>query len=92
MSERDPLDAVLTADHAPDDVADGKVMDAEDRLRPDFVERVLDAVDAGDAETARALVEPLHPADVADLIELARADERLRVSKEAKPGLTRSAF
>ena len=37
---------------------------------------VLDAVDAGDAETARALVEPLHPADVADLIELARADER----------------
>jgi magnesium transporter len=51
-------------------------MDAEDRLRPDFVERVLDAVDAGDAETARALVEPLHPADVADLIELARADER----------------
>ncbi|WP_406696670.1 magnesium transporter [Sphingomonas glaciei] len=76
MSERDPLDAVLTADHAPDDVADGKVMDAEDRLRPDFVERVLDAVDAGDAETARALVEPLHPADVADLIELARADER----------------
>lgn len=76
MSERDPLDAVLTADNAPDDVADGKVMDAEDRLRPDFVERVLDAVDAGDAETARALVEPLHPADVADLIELARADER----------------
>ncbi|WP_300975521.1 magnesium transporter [Sphingomonas sp. LHG3406-1] len=51
-------------------------MDAEDRLRPDFVERVLDAVDEGDAETARALVEPLHPADVADLIELARADER----------------
>ena len=51
-------------------------MDEEDRLRPDFVERVLDAVDAGDHETARKLVEPLHPADIADLIELAAADER----------------
>ncbi|NJC04968.1 magnesium transporter [Sphingomonas kaistensis] len=76
MSERDPLDAVLTADLAPDQAVDAEVLDAEDRLRPDFVERVLDAVDAGDAETARTLVEPLHPADVADLIELARADER----------------
>ncbi len=51
-------------------------IDDEDRLRPEFVERVLDAVEAGDDETARRLVEPLHPADVADLIELARADER----------------
>jgi magnesium transporter len=76
MSERDPLDALLQADLPAEDQADGKVMDAEDRLRPDFVEKVLDAVDAGDAETARALVEPLHPADVADLIELARSDER----------------
>ncbi|GAA4708750.1 magnesium transporter [Sphingomonas lutea] len=51
-------------------------MDNEDRLRPEFVARVLDAVAAGDVATARDLVEPLHPADVADLIELARADER----------------
>ena len=52
------------------------IHDQEDRLKPAFVERVLDAVEAGDDETARALVGPLHPADVADLIELARADER----------------
>jgi magnesium transporter len=51
-------------------------VDAEDRLRPEFVDRVLDAVEAGDDETARKLVEPLHPADVADLIELAARDER----------------
>ncbi|MEO5973242.1 MAG: magnesium transporter, partial [Sphingomicrobium sp.] len=51
-------------------------MDDEDRLRPEFVERVLDAVDSGDDATARALVAPLHPADVADLIELAARDER----------------
>ena len=52
------------------------VMDEDDRLRPDFVAKVLDAVEAGDNETARAMVEPLHPADVADLIELAAGDER----------------
>ncbi|MBA2771267.1 MAG: magnesium transporter [Sphingomonas sp.] len=51
-------------------------IDEEDRLRPEFVSRVLDAVEAGDDATARELVEPLHPADVADLIELAARDER----------------
>jgi magnesium transporter len=76
MSERELLDARLPAEIAVHDRDEREVMDAEDRLRPEFVERVLDAVDDGDAETARALVEPLHPADVADLIELARADER----------------
>jgi magnesium transporter len=61
---------------APPHAPDSQTMDAEDRLRPEFVDKVLDAVDAGDDETARKLVEPLHPADVADLIELARQDER----------------
>jgi magnesium transporter len=61
---------------APIDLEEEAVMDAEDRLRPEFVDRVLDAVAAGDDETARELVEPLHPADVADLIELAARDER----------------
>jgi magnesium transporter len=59
-----------------DEALDDMVTDEESRLRPEFVERVLDAVDKGDDETARALVEPLHPADVADLIELAARDER----------------
>ena len=53
-----------------------RAIDEEDRLRPEFVDRVLDAVEAGDDETARRLVQPLHPADVADLIELAARDER----------------
>jgi len=51
-------------------------IDEEDRLRPGFVSEVLDAVAAGDDETARRLVGPLHPADIADLIELAARDER----------------
>lgn len=50
--------------------------DEDDRLRPDFVRAVLDAVEAGDFEEARARVEPLHPADIADLIELTPAEDR----------------
>ena len=40
---------------------------AEGRLNRAFVEQVTEAVAAGDAEAARALVAPLHPADIADL-------------------------
>ena len=75
MSESQ-ADARPTIVPPPVDPRDSSIHDQEDRLKPAFVERVLDAVEAGDDETARALVEPLHPADVADLIELARADER----------------
>ena len=60
----------------PQDSTPNAVMDQETRLRPEFVDKVLDAVEAGDDETARQLVQPLHPADVADLIELAAHDER----------------
>ena len=50
--------------------------DEDDRLKPEFVSEVMDRVEAGDAEGARALVEPLHPADVADLFELVDHDDR----------------
>jgi magnesium transporter len=53
-----------------------RVHDKEDRLRTSFVREVLDAVADGDDEAARALVAGLHPADIADLIELAPTDER----------------
>ncbi len=51
-------------------------LDADDRLKPSFVNEVMDRVEAGDFEGARALVEPLHPADVADLFELVDHDDR----------------
>ena len=54
----------------------GDELDEDDRLKPGFVRAVLDAVEAGDAEAARALVAPLHPADIADLFELAPAEDR----------------
>ena len=73
MADNDQIPAPILAESNP---AHSSAIDEEDRLRPEFVERVLDAVDAGDDETARQLVQPLHPADVADLIELAARDER----------------
>jgi magnesium transporter len=60
-----------TAEPRPDN------LDADDRLKPGFVSAVLDAVEAGDAARARELAAPLHPADIADLIELVPADERV---------------
>src|ERR1700710_475906 len=50
--------------------------DEDDRLRPGFVREVIDKAEAGDTESVRALVEPLHPADIADLFELVDSDER----------------
>src|SRR4051794_3276858 len=73
MSESDHIAAAPLGDSVG---TSNPVMDEDTRLRPEFVDKVLDAVEAGDNETARRLVGPLHPADVADLIELAKSDER----------------
>jgi magnesium transporter len=50
--------------------------DEDDRLRPEYVEAVIARLEAGDSEQVRALVEPLHPADIADLFELVDSDHR----------------
>ena len=71
MAETDQIAPLPPQDDTPN-----SVMDEETRLRPEFVDQVLDAVDAGDDDSARRLVQPLHPADIADLIELAARDER----------------
>ncbi len=60
---------------------DSNQLDADDRLKPEFVRKVLDAVYDGVPESARALVEPLHPADIADLFELLPADARTQLAK-----------
>ncbi|MGQ0661777.1 magnesium transporter [Sphingosinicella sp.] len=70
-SELDPQAEAIVAAPAADER-----MDADDRLRPEFVRAVIERVEADDAEGARALVEPLHPADIADLLELVDSDER----------------
>src|SRR5690348_17815848 len=81
MADNDQIPPEIVAESNP---PHSSAIDEEDRLRPAFVEKVLDAVDAGDDETARQLVEPLHPADIADLIELAARDERDGLVKDRK--------
>lgn len=46
------------------------------RLRRDFVDDIIVAVDEGDAARVQELVEQLHPADLADLIEIVGAEHR----------------
>ncbi|MDP9422031.1 MAG: magnesium transporter [Pseudomonadota bacterium] len=74
MSESEDIATPL---HEPEAArAEDRIHDKEDRLRPEFVREVLDAVADGDDVAARGLVAELHPADIADLIELAPGDER----------------
>ena len=56
-------------------------LDEDDRLKPEFVSAVMERVEAGDDEGARTLVEPLHPADIADLLELVDRDDRRALAK-----------
>ncbi len=56
-------------------------LDDENTLKKDYVRRVQAALEAGEDEQVYNLVEPLHPADIADLFELIDADERLALSK-----------
>jgi magnesium transporter len=54
-------------------------LDKDDHLKREYVRDVLAAVEVGENEAARALVEPLHPADIADLIEQTSSDTRARL-------------
>jgi len=76
-------DADLETAPAPEDESEAPPEpshDEENRLTPDFVDAVIERVEAGDDEGARALVRPLHPADIADLFELAPADRRAELA------------
>ncbi|MEQ1497949.1 MAG: magnesium transporter [Novosphingobium sp.] len=56
-------------------------LDEENTLKKDYVRKVRDALEAGDNERVYELVEPLHPADVADLFELVEAEKRPALAK-----------
>lgn len=63
-----------------DDRQDDHEREEEDyRLDGEVVEAILDAVEAGDAAHLAALMEPLHPADIADLLEQIGAPERAAI-------------
>ncbi|MFM5929688.1 MAG: magnesium transporter [Novosphingobium sp.] len=72
------LDAV--ADMAAEPV-ESDSLDDENTLKPEFVRKVRDALEAGERDAVYDLVEPLHPADIADLFELVNADERPELAR-----------
>ena len=90
MSESDrPLDddgfllARESADEArPDDRIDDERMDEENTLKKEYVEAVEQALEDGDTKAVYELVEPLHPADIADLLELFEREQRYHRSSD----------
>ncbi|NVD44186.1 magnesium transporter [Qipengyuania atrilutea] len=63
-------------DARPDDRIDDERHDEENTLKAEYVNAVRSELEAGDADAVYALVEPLHPADIADLLELLDRDVR----------------
>jgi magnesium transporter len=75
--QAEPLDVTADGPPASDAARRAESLDAEENtLRPEFVRRVAEALEGGDGDAVYALVEPLHPADIADLFELLDEDER----------------
>ena len=69
MTERTDL-------RADDELQVDAPLDEDNRLTSDFVDSVAEALEAGDYNEVYALVEPLHPADIADLMELIPSADR----------------
>ncbi|WP_203309108.1 MULTISPECIES: magnesium transporter [Sphingomonas] len=67
-------------------------LDEDDRLRPEFVDAVLEAVRDHNDEEARDLVEPLHPADLADLFEIVPEDDRGPLARAVADQLNGDVF
>lgn len=59
---------------------EGEQLDEDNRLKPEFVNAVRAAIADRDEGRAYELIEPLHPADIADLLELLDASERLTLA------------
>jgi magnesium transporter len=69
----------MTSDIASPIIIDTEIvetLDEDNRLTRDYVDRVLDAVEDGNLNEVRRLVEPLHEADIADLLELTPSERR----------------
>ncbi|MFN5783461.1 MAG: magnesium transporter [Novosphingobium sp.] len=69
-------DLLESAASAVEPVVESESLDAENTLKPEFVRRVRDSLEAGENDAVYNLVEGLHPADIADLFELLTTDER----------------
>ncbi|MGD9664916.1 MAG: magnesium transporter [Novosphingobium sp.] len=76
----DGLDALQRTD-TPHGEEEREQFDDENRLKAEFVRAVAQAIENDDDTLAYDLVEPLHPADIADLFELIGRDDRAALAK-----------
>lgn len=66
--------------------------EADELLSPGFVRAVVDAIDRADRAKVRSLVLDLRPADLAELLELVRQDERHALVEMLGPDLNHEAL
>ena len=68
--------------------ADVQPVQAEDLLglNPEVIRDVIVALEADDSAAIRDIVAPLHPAEVADLIEMLRGDMRVQLVEQLRIG------
>ncbi|SLK07270.1 magnesium transporter [Novosphingobium mathurense] len=76
--------AVAAEADAESPAPESESLDEENRLKPEFVRNVMDALDEEDSDRVYELVEPLHPADIADLFELVDENERLLLARSIR--------
>ena len=62
------------------------VRNTSEGLDAELVEAALDAARAGDAARVEALLEPVHPADVADLLEQVSETDREALLRHCDTG------
>ncbi|MFC0205595.1 magnesium transporter [Novosphingobium soli] len=85
MSDADLKDDLPgEADEAARGEAESGSLDEDNRLKPEFVRNVKEALDDEDSDRVYDLVEPLHPADIADLFELVDERERLVLARSIR--------
>ena len=59
-----------------DAVLENPVYTEDDVVRPEFVSRLHDLIETGDAEVLADLIEPLHESELGDVLEALNAEER----------------
>lgn len=72
MADTDLRDPDVETPHQ----GEGQQFDEENRLKPQFVRQVIDSLGDNNEDSTYDLVEPLHPADIADLFELIEREYR----------------
>jgi magnesium transporter len=69
--------------HQPDQHAHASIYDGEGSVRQDWLERLSSRIADGDAAGVKALIDPLHETEVADLLGALRAPERVALIRLA---------